>query len=115
MHTDVRLGRVAGVDIGINWSWLIVVALITWSPAAEVFPETNEGSSGGTYVAMALAATLLYFASLLVHELAHALQARREGMEVRASRSGCSAASPASAAASPRRAPSSGSRSPGRS
>lgn len=82
MHTGLRLGRVAGVDIGINWSWLIVVALITWSLASAVFPTTNEGLGTGTYVAMALAATILYFASLLLHELAHAVQARREGMQV---------------------------------
>ena len=82
MHTDVRLGRVAGVDVGINWTWLIVVALITWSLASEVFPTTNKGLGTGTYIAMALAATLLYFTSLLLHELAHAVQARREGMQV---------------------------------
>ena len=82
MHTDLRLGRLAGVDVGINWTWLIVVALITWSLAAEVFPTTNKGLGTATYVAMALAATLLYFASLLLHELAHAVQARREGMQV---------------------------------
>ena len=79
---DLRLGRVAGVDIGINWSWLIVVALITWSLAVEVFPSTNEGLGTATYIMMALAATVLYFASLLLHELAHAVQARREGMQV---------------------------------
>ena len=79
---DLRLGRVAGVDIGINWSWLIVVALITWSLAAEVFPTSNEGLGTATYIAMALVATILYFGSLLLHELAHAVQARREGMQV---------------------------------
>jgi Zn-dependent protease len=82
MHTDLRLGRVGGVEVGINWTWLIVVALVTWSLATQVFPFTNHGLSSGTYVAMALAGTILYFASLLLHELAHALQARREGMEV---------------------------------
>jgi Zn-dependent protease/CBS domain-containing protein len=82
MHMDMRLGRVGGVEVGINWSWLIVVALVTWSLAAQVFPVTNKGHSPGTYLAMALVATILYFASLLLHELAHALQARHEGMEV---------------------------------
>jgi Zn-dependent protease len=82
MHTDVRLGSIGGVEIGLNWTWLIVVGLITWSLAAEVFPVTNRGLDSEAYIAMALAATLLYFASLLLHELAHALQARREGMEV---------------------------------
>jgi Zn-dependent protease len=82
MHMDVRLGRVAGIDIGVNWTWLIVVALITWSLAAEVFPTTNGGLDTPSYIAMALAATTLYFGSLLLHELGHAVQARREGMQV---------------------------------
>jgi Zn-dependent protease len=82
MHADVRLGRVGGVDIGINRTWLIVVVLITWSLAAEIFPATNRGLGAPAYIAMALAATILYFASLLLHELAHALQARRERMDV---------------------------------
>lgn len=82
MHMDVRLGCVGGVEVGINWTWLIVVAFITWSLATEVFPYTNRGLGTATYIAMALAATILYFASLLLHELGHAVQARREGMEV---------------------------------
>lgn len=82
LHADVRLGRIAGVEIGVNRTWLIVFALITWTLATNVFPASNEGLSTGEYVAMALVATLLYFGSLLVHELAHAVQARREGMRV---------------------------------
>jgi Zn-dependent protease/CBS domain-containing protein len=82
MHASVTLGRVAGVEIGINWSWLIVVALILWSLAAAVFPEENPGLSDGAYAAMAAVATLLFFASLLLHELGHAVVARREGMEI---------------------------------
>lgn len=43
MRTDVRLGSVGGVEIGLHRSWLIVFALITWSLAGELFPETNAG------------------------------------------------------------------------
>lgn len=82
IHTNVRLGRVGGVEIGLNWSWLIIVGLITWSLAAQVFPSTNEGLSAGVYVAMAVVAAIVFFVSLLLHELGHALQARREGMEI---------------------------------
>ncbi len=78
----VELFRVAGIRIGINWSWLIVVALIVWTLAGSVFPEQNPGLSNGAYGAMAVAATALFFGSLLLHELGHALQARREGMEI---------------------------------
>lgn len=57
-------------------------ALITWSLASAVFPEQNPGLSKGTYVTMAVVASLLFFGSLLLHELGHAVQARREGMEI---------------------------------
>jgi len=50
--------------------------------AAGIFPSQNPGLSDGTYIAMALAAALLFFTSLLLHELGHARQARREGMEI---------------------------------
>jgi Zn-dependent protease/predicted transcriptional regulator len=79
---SIELGRIAGIRIGINWSWLVVFALIVWSLAAGVFPSQNPGLSDGTYIAMALVAALLFFASLLLHELGHARQARREGIEI---------------------------------
>ena len=82
MNPTFQLGRIAGIRIGVNWSWLIVFALIVWSLAAAVFPSQNPGFSDGEYVALAVAAALLFFASLLLHELGHALQARREGVEI---------------------------------
>ena len=82
MTQSFRLGRLAGIDIGANWSWLLVVALILWSLASGVFPSSNPGLGDGTYLAMAAVAAALFFASLLAHEMGHALQARREGMEI---------------------------------
>jgi hypothetical protein len=80
--SSFRLGRVAGVEVGVNWSWLVVFALITWSLAAGVFPDQDPGRSQATYVAMAVIAAVLFFGSLLAHELGHAVTARREGMEL---------------------------------
>lgn len=82
MHASVRLGRVAGVEIGVNWSWLVIFGLISWSLGAAIFPETNPGLSDGAYAAMAAVAAVLFFASLLLHELGHAVVAKREGMEI---------------------------------
>ena len=82
MTASFRLGRIAGIDIGVNWSWLVVFALIVWSLTTAVFPEQNPGLEDGTYLAMGVAAALLFFTSILLHELGHALQARREGMEI---------------------------------
>ena len=82
MNPSIKLGRIAGIQIGVNWSWAVVFALIVWSLAVGVFPSQNPGLSDGTYIAMALVAALAFFASLLLHELGHARQARREGMEI---------------------------------
>ncbi len=82
MNSSFELGRVAGIRIGINWSWLAVFALIVWTLATGIFPDQNPGYSDGAYVAMAVVAAVAFFASLLAHELGHALQARREGMEI---------------------------------
>jgi Zn-dependent protease len=82
VNASFRLGRVAGIDIGINWSWLLVFALIVWSLASVVFPDQNPGLGDTTYVVMAVVAAVLFFTSILLHELGHAVQARREGMEI---------------------------------
>lgn len=82
MHSSFRIARVRGIDIGANWTWLLVVALIVWSLADGVFPETNPGLSDGAYLWMAGIAAALFFTSLLLHELGHAIQAQREGMVI---------------------------------
>jgi Zn-dependent protease len=82
MNGNLTLGRIAGVQVRINWSWLIVFALIVWSLAATVFPSQNPELSDGVHLAMGVVAALLFFASVLLHELGHAWQARREGLEI---------------------------------
>jgi Zn-dependent protease len=82
VNSSIRLGRVFGIEIGLNWTWLIVFALIVWSLATAVFPDQNPGLGDGTYLAMAIVASVAFFTSLLLHELGHAIQARREGMEI---------------------------------
>jgi len=80
--SSFRLGRIAGVEIGVNWSWLIIFALVAFSLAARIFPDQNPGLSDETYVVMALVAATLFFCSILAHELGHAIQAIRDGMEI---------------------------------
>ncbi len=82
MGGTVRIARIAGIDVEAHWSWLFIVALIVWSLAAAVFPHSNPGLANGTYAAMGVVAALLLFVSLGLHELGHALVARREGMEI---------------------------------
>jgi Zn-dependent protease len=82
VNDTITLGRVSGIRIGIHWSWLLIFVLITWTLAVEVFPAQNPDLSNGVYVAMALVAAVLFFVSLLLHELGHALQARRDKVEI---------------------------------
>jgi Zn-dependent protease/predicted transcriptional regulator len=82
VSAGLEVGRIAGIRISIHWSWVVVFALITWTLADSVFPSQNPGLSDGAYLAMALFAAVLFFTSLLLHELGHALQARREGVEI---------------------------------
>lgn len=79
---SVRFGRVRGIDIGANWTWFFVFGLIVWSLAVAVFPDESPGRGDGTYLAMATVAAILFFTSLILHELGHAIVAKREGMEI---------------------------------
>jgi Zn-dependent protease/CBS domain-containing protein len=82
VQDSFTIARVFGIRIGVNWTWVLVFALVVWTWATGIFPETNPGLSDGTYVAMAVFGAILFFGSLLLHELGHAFQARREGMEI---------------------------------
>lgn len=82
MHPSLTVARIAGIKIGVNWSWLVAFALIVWSLATGVFPEQNPGLSDAAYAGMGVVAAIVFFVTLLLHELGHALQARREGMAI---------------------------------
>ena len=83
MKQTIRLGRIAGIPIGFNWSLLIVVALLTWTFAAYEFPEEFPGRSDLLYWTAAVLTTIAFFACLLAHEMGHALTARRLGVGVK--------------------------------
>src|SRR5919106_1932649 len=82
MREHIRLGRVAGVTVGINWSVLVVFALITFGLASGRFPVRFPGLDTVAYVVAGLAAGVVFFLSLLAHEVSHAVVARRNGVEV---------------------------------
>ncbi|SFP46359.1 Zn-dependent protease (includes SpoIVFB) [Geodermatophilus dictyosporus] len=82
MTETFRLGRIAGIRVGVNASVLVIVLIIAVGLATGRFPLVLPGRSGLAYAAAALAAALAFLVSLLAHELAHALVARRNGVEV---------------------------------
>ena len=83
MPGSLRLGKIAGIEISIHVSWLLIVVLLTWTLATGWFPDLYKGWSTLTYWIVSLLATLLLFASVLAHELAHSLVARARGLPVK--------------------------------
>lgn len=78
----VRIGRLLGIDIFAHWSLLVIFALITVSLGAGVFPTWHPDWSLGLIWAMAFVAATLFFASIAVHELSHAVVGRSQGIPV---------------------------------
>ena len=79
----LHLGRWAGVPISANWSVAATLILFTWLLATGVLPSARPGHAGATYWLTGLLTTVILLGTLLAHELAHALCARRYGLRVR--------------------------------
>ena len=82
MRQSFSLGRVSGIQIGVNWSVLVIVALLAYGLAVGQFPAAAPDHPEWEYVLAALVTAVAYMGSLLAHELAHSLVARRNGLEV---------------------------------
>jgi PDZ domain-containing secreted protein/Zn-dependent protease len=83
VESTVRFFRVRGIPVGAHWSWLFVFALVVWSLSTSLFPATYPGLDGSTYLFMGLAASVLFFGSVVLHELGHTFVALAEGMRIR--------------------------------
>jgi Zn-dependent protease/CBS domain-containing protein len=79
---SISIGSIAGIRIGLHPSWLIIAFLITYSLAVGALPDQFRGWASGLYWLVGAAVAVLFFASVLVHELSHALVARRFGIQV---------------------------------
>jgi Zn-dependent protease len=79
---SIRIGRLAGIPIGIQPLWLVIVTLITWSLGAVYYPDKVPGIAPAAAYALGLLSALLLFGSILLHELGHSVVARRHGVEI---------------------------------
>lgn len=84
MKASVRLGRIWNIPIGLSTSWFFIFALVTWSLATGVFPATIPGLDAGVYWLLGLVTSVLFFSSVLAHELGHAFFALCNSVPVRA-------------------------------
>src|SRR5713226_7677028 len=77
MNENLSLGRIAGIHVGLNWSLLVVAALIAWSLATGILPSAAPGQASGAYWTAGIVSAFVFLASLLAHELAHSVAVRR--------------------------------------
>ncbi len=81
MKSQIKLGTIFGVELGLHYSWLVIALLITFSLASQ-FHATNRNWSEVVVWSTAILTGLLFFACLFAHELSHALVARARGLPI---------------------------------
>jgi Zn-dependent protease/CBS domain-containing protein len=82
MNETLRLGHIAGVRVGVNWTVLVIFTLVLVGLAGGRFPLTHPGHEPWAYALAGGVAAIAFFLSLLAHEVSHAVVAQRHGIEV---------------------------------
>ena len=82
MRSGLKLGKLFGINIDIDWSWLFIFLLVAWN-LSVVFGSAHPDWGTGLAWGLGVLASLLFFASVLAHELAHSLVAIARGIPVR--------------------------------
>ncbi len=81
--SGIDLFKIAGIQIAIDYSWIVIFLLVACSLSVGYFPHEYPGYGWGAYLGVGIVATLLFFVSVVTHELAHSLVANRLGQPVR--------------------------------
>jgi Zn-dependent protease len=76
------LGRFFGIKFYLDYSWFLIAAILTYELATGMFPASLPGHSKALYLTMGVAAALIFFLSILLHELGHSLVSQRCGIPV---------------------------------
>lgn len=78
----IPIGQLFGISLRLNYSWFIVFVLVTWVLVADYFPSTFAGWNLGISLIAGIITSLLFFASVLAHELMHSIVAQRAGIKI---------------------------------
>ncbi|MCU1378064.1 MAG: Zn-dependent protease [Acidimicrobiales bacterium] len=79
---SLRVGSLAGFELKVHWSTLVIFGLLVSSLAGVQLPDQAPGYGNGAYLAAAVLAGVAFYLALVAHEVSHAIVARREGVEV---------------------------------
>jgi len=82
LTNGISIGKAFGIPLKLHYSWFIVFVLITWSLAVGYFPKAYPDWNLIISISAAIITSLLFFASVLIHELAHSLVARSAGIPI---------------------------------
>ncbi len=83
MRSSIRLGNFFGIEIGLHYSWFLIALLITMSLGSQF--QASHAEWGSTLIwALAALTSILFFVTLLAHEMSHALVARARGLTTKA-------------------------------
>jgi len=82
-HDEILLGKILGIEITLNYSWLLILAIFTVYLALTVFPAVEPTKPAALFFFMGLSGSILIFGSILLHELAHSVVAVRGGLAVK--------------------------------
>ena len=83
MRGNLRIFRLWGIPVEINVSWLLILALMTWTFATSVYPDVLPDATKAELWTLGLFSTLLLFVSILLHEFSHSVVAARSGIPIR--------------------------------
>lgn len=78
----IKIGKILGIEIYVDFSWLIIFVLLLWSLSRGFYPVKYPNLSESTYIIMGAISALLLFACVLLHELSHSIIAQRSGIPV---------------------------------
>ncbi len=76
------IAKIRGIEIRVNWSVMVIGALVAWSLAENILPEAIEGYRSGEYWTAGVVATIAFFVALVGHEMGHSLVAIKAGVNV---------------------------------
>ena len=83
MKSGIPIGRLFGIPLRLHFSWFFIFALVTWALAANYFPDVNPHWSISASIITGIITSLLFFASVLLHELMHSVVAIASGIPVK--------------------------------
>jgi Zn-dependent protease len=80
---SISIGKLSGISINIDYSWFFIFLLVTWSLAGSYFPSVFPEWGLVQSISAGIITSLLFFASVLAHELGHSITAQRHGIPVK--------------------------------